>query len=255
MYNDSDGDFYGGNISLSTCYPPLGYVDNSDDCNDNDPDINPDAFEVCDSIDNDCDGIIDGPDSIDAYLGYTDLDGDGYGTGQSFFSCGPLAEFDGDCDDNDPDINPDAAEDLDALDNNCDGNIDEGESFGVFCDQENYNGSSYQFCYYILSYDDIIISGVASTCDSYGYHPVIIDDEFENAFVGNTANYGDWWIGLVKDGGTWQWIDGSPVLYENYTNPFGNNGSCGYLRSSNLKWYSGLCITPRYFVCEANSQP
>jgi hypothetical protein len=45
----------------------------------------------------------------------TDVDADGY-----------PAEFD--CNDNDPDIRPAAPEDCDGIDNNCDGNIDEGFS-------------------------------------------------------------------------------------------------------------------------------
>ena len=73
------------------------------DCDDANAGINPDAVEVCDSIDNNCDGASD--------EGF-DVDGDGY------TSCG------GDCDDGDGGINPSAAETCDGIDNNCDGNID-----------------------------------------------------------------------------------------------------------------------------------
>jgi hypothetical protein len=60
-FQDLDGDTYGNiNVSLSTCdIPPLGYVLNSLDCNDNNAAVRPNATEICDGIDNDCDAIID----------------------------------------------------------------------------------------------------------------------------------------------------------------------------------------------------
>ena len=36
-----------------------GYVENDDDCDDQNSSINPDADEYCDDIDNNCDGNID----------------------------------------------------------------------------------------------------------------------------------------------------------------------------------------------------
>ena len=50
------------------------------DCDDTDATVFPGAFELCDKIDNDCDGEVD--NDIDASIGvlvYTDGDGDGFG--------------------------------------------------------------------------------------------------------------------------------------------------------------------------------
>ena len=59
-YQDSDGDGYGNpDISKQANYVPAGYVLKSGDCNDKNSSINPGATEICDGVDNDCDGVID----------------------------------------------------------------------------------------------------------------------------------------------------------------------------------------------------
>ncbi len=97
------------------------------DCDDSDPTVYPGATEVCDGKDNNCDGYVDEGVSTAYYL---DDDGDGYGVdGSDILSCEPVSGYSalgGDCDDNDPNIHPGAAEVLDGVDNNCDGTVDEG---------------------------------------------------------------------------------------------------------------------------------
>lgn len=125
---DNDGYGYPGNY-ISDCEQPEGYSDNASDCDDSRDDIHPDADELCDERDNDCDNIID-EDAIDAELWYLDLDEDGYGdAGSGVRSCEAMLKrvTDGtDCDDSEPAINPGQPEICnDALDNNCDAIFDE----------------------------------------------------------------------------------------------------------------------------------
>ncbi|MGA1864103.1 MAG: right-handed parallel beta-helix repeat-containing protein [bacterium] len=59
-FRDADGDAYGDpNNSQSLCVQPEGYILNAGDCDDTDPNINQGATEVCDNLDNDCDGAVD----------------------------------------------------------------------------------------------------------------------------------------------------------------------------------------------------
>ena len=60
FFQDFDTDTYGNPIIVQqACQAPQGYVANDDDCDDNNQSINPNAPEVCDGADNDCDGQID----------------------------------------------------------------------------------------------------------------------------------------------------------------------------------------------------
>ena len=85
------------------------------DCDDADPGRYPGATEVCDPAgkDEDCDG---------ATYGYRDLDGDGYPDGRccNGVNCGT------DCDDMRPGVNPGVPEVCNAVDDDCDGEVDEG---------------------------------------------------------------------------------------------------------------------------------
>jgi len=93
------------------------------DCDDLDPEVNPDASEVCDDgVDNNCDGAID--EGCEGG-GCVDVDGDGYEDA----TCGGT-----DCDDLNPEVNPDASEVCnDGVDNNCDGVAAVGLAAGEAC--------------------------------------------------------------------------------------------------------------------------
>ncbi len=96
------------------------------DCNDADAAIHTGATEVCDSVDNDCDGTVDGATATDALTWFPDVDGDSYGDPNSgVVSCSAPSGYIAtgqDCDESDATINPGAAEDCnDGIDHDCNG--------------------------------------------------------------------------------------------------------------------------------------
>ncbi len=62
FYADTDGDGYGDSkTAILACTPPSGYVADKTDCDDKNAAVHPKATEVCNLIDDDCDGVVDGP--------------------------------------------------------------------------------------------------------------------------------------------------------------------------------------------------
>ncbi|MEN9796743.1 MAG: hypothetical protein RL653_439 [Pseudomonadota bacterium] len=132
-YVDADGDGRGaaGSVAQPACLPVAGRVTSSDDCDDTRVTVKPGAAESCNGVDDDCDGAVDDGLAFTDY--YPDADGDGHGAagGAAHSACAPVAgkvTSNDDCDDNASSVKPGAAESCNALDDDCDTQVDEGLS-------------------------------------------------------------------------------------------------------------------------------
>ena len=144
-YLDSDEDGYGNaKRSVTACDAPEGYVENTDDCDDTEEAAWTGASEVCDEVDNNCDGSVDEGVTTTYYL---DNDEDGYGNAKrSVSACEApdgYVENTGDCDDTEEAAWTGASETCDGVDNDCDGAVDDGvkSTWYLDVDGDGYGGS------------------------------------------------------------------------------------------------------------------
>ncbi len=108
-----------------------------DDCDDGNPDVNPGAEEVCNAVDDDCNGLTDeAPDE----------DGDAYSV------------CNGDCDDQNPDVHPNAVDGCDGIDNDCDNLIDEDGDV-------DFDGDGFTVCDDCNDSDAFVYPGATELCD------------------------------------------------------------------------------------------
>ena len=187
-YTDADGDGFGSTSGFFGCDPGSGYTNNNADCDDGSADAFPGGTEVCDGVDNDCDGTVDGIDD----------DGDAHIAAE----CGGS-----DCDDQDANINPDIAEVwYDGIDADCGGGSDY-DADGDTHDSDVYGGTDCN------DLDNTIYTGAIDApydgidSDCGGENDFDVDgDGFESASHGGTdcddAN------AAVNPGMTEVWYDG-----------------------------------------------
>ncbi|MCB9658122.1 MAG: hypothetical protein H6726_10780 [Sandaracinaceae bacterium] len=125
FYRDLDGDGVGETAAATTslsCTPPEGYSALPGDCDDGNALIYPGAPELCDGVDNNCSSVSDpgGPDVNE------DPDGDGHAPSDATcVSDQPGTYPADDCDESNAQVHGGAPELCSALDEDCDGMVDE----------------------------------------------------------------------------------------------------------------------------------
>jgi uncharacterized delta-60 repeat protein len=180
--------------------------------------------EVCDGLDNDCDGQ---PDDGVLLVFYKDTDGDGYTDGTTQVGCTApsgyaLSATSGDCNDNDPNINPARAEICDYKDNNCNGQVDEVDVCGSASTfAKTIGGSSWDFAHSITQSSDggYVVAGWTSSFGAGSYDMYVVKLDSSGNVVWTKT------IGGIGDDQAWSIIrssDGNYVV-AGWTNSFGSN--------------------------------
>jgi hypothetical protein len=264
FYRDVDGDGY-GNLLFKTesCTLPNGFSENSEDCNDGNSQVNPQASEICDSQDNNCDGLVDDDDpSVDpatqSIFGF-DTDGDGYGSSADTVSaCSAPSGYVNnitDCQDTLANINPGETEECDGVDQDCDGILDSAASCP--CEFFTFEDSSYYFC----ENTNLQWRWAEFACSFTGYTLISINSEDENLFAYSTSlslSGGRWWIGLNDrdQEGAWEWSNGESLDYEAWgsgePNNSGNEDCVELNRFGDETWNDVACNQSLRFICEAS---
>ena len=279
---DGDGDGYGAGVAveLEPCDSlPSGYVTNDDDCDDGNDAVNPDATEICNSIDDDCDGDVDDDDaSLDASTAstwYIDSDGDTYGDASaSILACsmpGGYADNTDDCDDADTSVNPGATEVCNGIDDDCDSTVDSAAVCP--CNLERNGSHTYLFCEDVVTWHEAEAACEAET----NYKLAVITDATEQAWVWATASsYNSWywwWIGLHNQSASaseepnlgFEWVDGSTVSYTEWypfspweqPDDYHGDEDCVHIDPSHGYWNDLNCNIDNwygsqvYYICES----
>jgi len=168
-YLDADGDLHGDEDDTSpenACAQPADRYNNNTDCDDSDAAVNPDAAEVCDGDDENCNGESDED---------FDFDGDGFFAGTDA-GCVTFYGALVDCNDLDELSNTDASEICDGADNDC---VD-----GIPVDETDEDGDFYVDCEPWVGADVTIFGG--GDCDDRGDDLDPVDGEPD----GGVANPG-----------------------------------------------------------------
>jgi FG-GAP repeat/Putative metal-binding motif len=167
-YEDSDGDGFGAiaGTPVLDCVPPVGqWVTDHTDCDDANLDINPNAQELCSTVgvDDNCNGEVDEEGASDAPFWAKDSDHDKYvdvfeplkqtcaSPGPGYINNNDILGYECPEPDSDTDTNTheNALEVCDTKDNNCNGEVDDGDAgtWYVDVDHDGYGSDGEFFPY------------------------------------------------------------------------------------------------------------
>ena len=225
-----------------------------------DPAVHPMAEEICDGLDNDCNGIADDENSPGCSVYYADADGDGFGSEENKCLCSPTEPYvldgPGDCDDTNSSVNPWHQEICDQLDNDCDGTVDGGLTCQE-CQDLLFEDHVYAFCVKPRSWQQ-----ARQACLETGMDLASVSSENEDIWMsgeaqGLAAETG-WWFGLndIAEEGVFVWADGEPVSFTDWAanepNDWDNNEDCGSVVNHLFlpQWNDTVCGNEVPFICE-----
>ena len=253
FYPDSDADGFGAEAPVTmACTLPPGHASVAGDCDDTRADRTPGRMEMCDDVDNDCDGRFEEGAGTTMY--FVDADGDGFGS-----SAGPVlacsapagrVEDGTDCDDTNDLRFPGNAEVCDSFDNDCGGDVDEE---GCDCVRMFYAGHTYLFCVPPPGSPTSRLEA-RTACRGLGYDLVTIESAGENTWLlANAPGDVDWWIGLRKMGAGYVWSAGGTSVYAGAPLNIDSSDPCFALDDSGSgrgNWQDRHCDDSNAFICE-----
>ena len=221
-------------LALAACSGSLvNHEETDDDVADDDATDDDEATEDDDASDDDTSDDDTGDDDAE-----DDADGDGYTAAE-------------DCDDNDPGVHPGASEDCDGVDNDCDGDIDPGNTCPG-CSQDTHDGHTYLFC----DGTPRDWETAADWCAVRGYYLVTVNDDAENSFLVSHFASGMWWIGFndIGNEGNFGWIGGNGSGYDDWhsgePSNYMNNEHCTEMGYYHWEWNDNDCTVPANSICE-----
>lgn len=259
-YPDRDGDGYGAVDATPRSYGGLGYAERGGDCQDHNALVSPDRDEICDGLDNDCDGFIDDDDQslVDPTVWYLDKDGDGHAGAQAVGRCEAPAGADvhpTDCDDDDSGIHPGAIEVLDGVDEDCDGLIDDGAELPERCDLWAESGLTTLLCR-----DELLTwQNAHAACAWYGYELAVPTSEGDSLALAALLDGWDEdhrvWLGLTDADAEGRWLttDGAnaPYVDQALVDENTDDHDCVVLHHDDGEWVLARCEHTRPYACEA----
>lgn len=182
FYLDQDGDGVGGTSTIAACIQPEGTATVSSDCNENDAAVFPEAEELCDGKDNNCDGTAD--ETLGIYC--PDKDGDGFGeAGEACVeNCGETdgtVRNDTDCLDSNSNVYPGAMELCDGTDQDCQDEPEVSELYYPDLDGDGFGNDSEGTVELCAPHPQFSLVGRDCDDTTALLHPHLVDGEMGSA--------------------------------------------------------------------------